>query len=392
MTGDTTSFVTRRTREIKREGLTVPLGYEDLKREAAEHLPTKAYDYAATGAGTEDTIRANRAAFRRHRIVPRVFRDISERDLSTPLLDRTLGAPVGVAPVGGHGAFHDEGELASARAAAELDVPFVLSTGASRSIEAVAEAGDEVHADGDASRFFQLYWPREWSVAESLVGRAEAAGYDAIVLTLDSQLTKWRRRNLRNDYSLSDSAPNETLATDPAVQALAEERGVSLETVLDSDALDKDATLTWADLAWLKNRTDLPVVLKGILHPEDAKLAVEHGADGVIVSSHGGRQIDGERGAVAALPDIVTAVEDAESDIPVMLDSGVRTGADVFKALALGADYVFVGRPFVFGLAIGGQRGVYEVLANLVAEFDSILGLSGHTSVGEVGPHALVQE
>ncbi|MFB6097160.1 MAG: alpha-hydroxy-acid oxidizing protein [Haloferacaceae archaeon] len=384
---DTDSFVTRRAREIKESGPGVPLDYEELKREAANHLSSNAYDYVAGGAGTEGTVSANQVAFDRYRIVPRVFRDIDERDLSTTLFGADLAAPLGIAPVGGHGVFDPEGELASARAAAELGVPFSLSTGASRSMEDVAEAMDEVRAG--APRFFQLYWPREWEVAASLVRRAEAADYDAVVLTLDSQLTKWRRRNLRNDYSLNDDAPNRLLTSDPVVQRLADERGVDVETFANSDALDKDRTLTWEDLAWLREQTDLPVVLKGVVHPDDARLAVEHGADGVVVSTHGGRQIDGARAAVAALPEVAAAVD---GEIPVLLDSGVRTGADAFKALALGADAVLVGRPFVFGLAIAGQRGVYEVLANVLAELDSVLGLSGHDDVAAVGREALVEE
>jgi isopentenyl-diphosphate delta-isomerase len=391
MSGDANqgSFVERRAREIRDRGPGVPMDFDELERLAAEHISKQAHDYTVGGAGTEGTVSANREAFDRHRIVTRVFRDISERDLSVSAFGRSFAAPVGVAPVGGQGAFHHEGELASARAAARLGVPFALSTSASRSIEDVAEAGAEAAPEGDAPQFFQLYWPRDWDVAESLVQRAEAADYDGVVLTLDSQLTKWRRRNLRNDFSLSDAAPKETFSTDPAVRALAEERGVPVEEVLGSDALDKDPTLTWEDLAWLRERVDIPVVLKGIIHPEDARLAVEHGADGVIVSTHGGRQIDGERAAVAALPDVAEAVD---GEVPVMLDSGVRTGSDVFKALALGADSVFVGRPFVYGLAIAGEDGVHEVLSNLIAEFDSILGLSGHTAAADVGPHALVEE
>lgn len=382
---DQESFVERRVREIRTDGPSVPLDYGDLRREAAEHLSNDAYDYVAGGAGSEGTVRENRAAFDRYRIVPRVFRDVARRNLSTTFLGCDLAAPVGLGPVGGQAAFHDEGELASARAAADLGVPFCLSTGASRSIEDVAAAMDDVN--DDAPRLFQLYWPREWDVAASLVERAAAADYDAVVLTLDSQLTKWRRRNLRNNFSLSDAAPKELLTSDPAVRRLADERGVPVEEFARSDALAKDASLTWEDLEWLRERTDLPIVLKGIVHPEDARLAVEHGVDGLIVSTHGGRQIDGARAALAALPAIS---DDIGADVPILFDSGVRTGADAFKALALGADAVLLGRPFVFGLAIDGRRGVREVAANVLAELDSVLGLSGHADVGDVGSDALV--
>lgn len=388
---DSESFIARRSREIRERGPGVPLDYADLKREAANHLSSQAYDYVVGGAGTEETVSANQEAFDRHRIVPRVFRDVADRDLSTTLFGRDLTAPLGLAPVGGQAAFHPEGELASARAAADLGVPFALSTGASRSIEDVADAMEAVREG--APRLFQLYWPREWDIAASLVGRAEAADYDAVVLTLDSQLSKWRRRNMRNDFSLSDAAPKELLTGDPAARRLAEERGVPIEEFVRGDALAKDASLTWGDLDWLRGQTDLPIVLKGIVHPEDARLAVEHGADGIIVSTHGGRQIDGARAAVAALPEVVDSVADAcgeGSEIPVLLDSGIRTGAHAFKALALGADAVFVGRPFVFGLAIAGRQGVSEVLANVLAELDSVVGLSGHADVDDVGSDALV--
>lgn len=386
---DQESFVGRRAREIREQGSVIPLSYEDLKRDAADHLPPAVYDYVVGGAGTEDTVRANQKAFDRHRIVPRIFRNVADRNLATSLFDRTLDAPIALAPVGGQGAFHEEGELASARAAASFGIPFILSTGASRTIEDVAAAMDDASPHGHGTRLFQLYWPHVWDIAASLVQRAEAADYDAIVLTLDSQLTKWRRRNLKNDFSLSDAAPKELLTSDPVARRLADERSLSVDAFVRSDALNKDATLTWENLAWLREQTDLPIVLKGIMHPEDARLAVEHGADGIVVSTHGGRQIDGARAALAALPDIA---DEVGGEIPILLDSGVRTGSDAFKALALGADVALIGRPFVFALAIAGQQGVHEILANITAELDSILGLSGHDDVEQVDRDALVDE
>jgi isopentenyl diphosphate isomerase/L-lactate dehydrogenase-like FMN-dependent dehydrogenase len=382
------SFIDRRTRELLDSKEHVPLDYETLRETAREHLPRDVYDYVAGGAGREETIRANRAAFTRYRIVPRVLRDISERDLSTTLLGQDLTAPVGLAPVGGHAAYHEDGELAAAKAAADLGVPFSLATGSTRTIEAVATAMDEV--DSDSTRFFQLYWPTDWEVAASVLERAEAAGYDAIVVTLDSQINKWRRRNLENGYSLGEATTKATFLADPVVERKAEERGITTEEfVNEGDNLDTDASLTWDDLPFLREHTDLPIILKGIVHPDDAERALAAGVDGLVVSTHGGRQIDGAYPALEALPDVVEVVD---GEVPVVLDSGVRTGADVFKALALGADAAFVGRPFVFGLAIDGQRGVSAVLANVVAEFDSVLGLSGHTRAEAVDRTAIAPE
>lgn len=382
------SFIDRRTRELLDREDHVPLDYETLRETAREHLPQDVYDYVAGGAGREDTVRANRAAFERYRIVPRVLRDISERDLSTTLLGRELTAPVGLAPVGGQAAYHEDGELAPARAAADIGVPFTLATGATRTIEEVATAMDEVAPE--STRFFQLYWPHDWDVAASVVERAEAADYDAIVVTLDSQINKWRRRNLENSYTLGAATSKATFLADPVVQRKADERGITPEAfVNEGDNLGKDASLTWDDLPFLREHTDLPIVLKGIVHPADAERALEAGADGLVVSTHGGRQIDGAYPALEALPAVVEAVD---GEVPVVLDSGVRTGADAFKALALGADAAFVGRPFVFGLAIAGRRGVSEVLANVVAEFDSVLGLSGHASAEAVSRGSIVRE
>lgn len=382
------SFIDRRTRELLDREDHVPLEYDQLRERAREHLPREVYDYVAGGAGREDTVRANRAAFDRYRIVPRVLRDISERDLSTTLLGQELTAPVGLAPVGGQAAYHEEGELAPARAAADLGVPFTLATGATRSIEDVATAMDEI--DPDSTRFFQLYWPNDWDVAASVVERAESNGYDAVVVTLDSQINKWRRRNLKNGYTLGEATSKATFLVDPVVQRKADERGITPEEFVNEGGnLGKDASLTWEDLSFLREHTNLPIVLKGIVHPEDAQRALEAGVDGLVVSTHGGRQIDGAYPALEALPDVVEVVD---GEVPVILDSGVRTGADAFKALALGADAAFVGRPFVFGLAIAGQRGVSEVLANVVAEFDSVLGLSGHANIDEIDRGAVVRE
>lgn len=374
------SFLERRLAELRAGERAVPLGYEALREEARARLDERAFDYAATGAGSGATTRANRAAFERYRILPRVLRDVSERDLSVDLFGRSVAAPVFLAPVGGQARYHPDGEFATARAAAELGIPVTVSHAASHSIEDVAAA------NGDGPRLFQLYWPADWAVAESLVGRAEAAGYDAIVVTVDSQIPKWRRGVLRH----ADAGPPSSravLRSDPVVRRLAEDADRSLDAfVRESPAVAKDTTLTWDDLDALREWTDRPVVLKGILSPEDARRAVEWGADGLVVSNHGGRQIDGEAAALDQLPVVVEAVGD---DVCVLLDSGVRGGGDAFKALALGADAVLIGRPYVFGLAVAGQRGVYETTLNCLAELESVMGLSGHVSVDRIGRDAL---
>lgn len=373
----TESFFPRRRTEIVEEETAVPPSFEALERTVRDHLAPEVYDHVAGGAGSEDTKLANREAFRRWQIVPRVLRDVSDRDLSVRLFGREIPAPLLLAPIGTQALYHEEGELASATAAAGVGVPFTLSTAASRSIEAVAERV------GDAPRLFQLYWPSDWDVTVSLVERAEAAGYDAIVLTVDSPLPKWRVRNLANRYSGWKEIPKANFESDPVVEArTAPPRDRSAES------LSKDASLTWEDLAFLREHTSLPVVLKGILHPDDARNAVDHDVDGIVVSTHGGRQIDGSIASLEALPGVVDAVD---GEIPVLFDSGVRSGADAFKAIALGATAVFVGRPYIYGLAIAGERGVSEVVQNIAAELESIVALSGHSSIEEIDRSLLVE-
>lgn len=352
----------------------VPPSFERLERAARDALDPAVFDHVAGGAGTEDTLAANRAAFRRWRIVPRVLRDVSTIDLRVELFDRDLAAPLLLAPVGSQSLYHEAGELATAAAAASVGIPFTVSTASSRTLESVA---DQM---GDGPRLFQLYWPREEAVAASLVERAEAAGYDAIVLTVDSQLAKWRVRNLENRYTGWTEIPKANLESDPVA-------GGTSGTRRDGGLL-KDRSLTWDDLPVLRDHTSLPILLKGILHPDDARRAVETPVDGVVVSTHGGRQIDGEIGALAALPDVVDAVD---GRLPVLFDSGVRTGADVVKALALGADAAFLGRPYIYGLAVGGEAGVAAVVRNVAAELESVLGLAGHASVATLDRSALVR-
>jgi isopentenyl diphosphate isomerase/L-lactate dehydrogenase-like FMN-dependent dehydrogenase len=363
----------------------VPVSVERLEEKARETLRPEAWDYVAGGAGAEHTVQANREAFRRWRIVPRMLRDVSRRDLSVELVGQRLPAPILLGPVGVQGILHADAELASARAAASLGVPFVYSTAASRSMEQVAEVM------GAAPRWYQLYWARDPEIAASMLSRAEGAGYSAVVVTLDTTILGWRQRDLERAYLpflrsegvgcfFSDPVFRSRLAAPPEQDPLS---AVRLWTTLFANP-----ALTWDDLPFLRRHTRLPILLKGILHADDAARAVACGMDGVIVSNHGGRQVDGAIGALDALPGVVDAVK---GRIPVLFDSGVRHGADAFKALALGARAVLLGRLYVYGLAVAGEQGVREVVQNFLADFDLTMALSGYRSVGELDPTALVR-
>ena len=363
----------------------LPLTYEDLEKRAERHLTRGAFGYVAGGAGSEDTIRANREAFRRWRIVPRMLRDVSTRDLSTTVLGTAMPAPVLLAPVGVQSIVHAEAEVAVARAAAATGVPMVLSTASSRSLEEVADAS------GTSPRWYQLYWPSDPDLAASLIGRAERAGYAAIVVTLDTWLLAWRPRDL--ELAFLPFLHGEGIAnylSDPVFRA-------ALESPPEEDmfgavrhflAVFSDPSVTWANLAFLREHTGLPIVLKGILHPDDARRAVDHGVDGILVSNHGGRQVDGAIGALDALPGVVDAVP---GSMPVLFDSGVRTAADAFIALALGARAVLLGRPYMWALAVAGEAGVTELLRGFLAELDLTFALSGYTRLDQVAREALVR-
>src|SRR5947209_10778427 len=393
----------------------VPVDPQALEQLAQRVMRPEAFAYVAGGAGAEETMRANRVAFERWRIVPRMLRDVSARDTSVELFGRTLLAPLLLAPVGVLELAHRDADLAVARAGAAEGIPVIFSNQASRPMEACADAM------GEAPRWFQLYSSTSNELVESFVGRAEACGCDAIVVTLDTTMLGWRSRDL--DLAYLPFIRGKGIAqytSDPVFQRLLDEapppeRGrvniAALTTLLEltkafpgsfwsnlrstkpraaaTTFIDiyTRSSLTWDDLSWLRGLTKLPILLKGILHEGDARRAVDAGVDGLVVSNHGGRQVDGSIASVDALPRIVTAVD---GRIPVLLDSGVRGGADVFKALALGARAVLIGRPYVYRLAIAGEDGVREVLRNLVAEFDLTLGLAGCRSVAEIGPEALV--
>ncbi len=363
----------------------VPIPLAELEQKAKEILTPQAYDYVAGGAGGEDTMRANLQAFRRWRIVPHMLRNVAERDWGVELFGLRLPAPVLLAPVGVQSILHKDGELATARAAASLGVPFVLSTAASHSIEQVAEAM------GAAPRWFQLYWSRDHEMAASMIGRAERAGYSALVVTLDTQMLAWRERDLRYPYLpflqteglanyFTDSVFRSKLARPPEEDPLSAVRHWA--------SIYSNTELTWDDLRFLRERTRLPILLKGILHADDARRAMDQGADGIIVSNHGGRQVDGAIAALDALPAVMGAVG---GRVPVLFDSGIRRGADALKALALGARAVLLGRPYLWGLAVAGEQGVREVVQNFLADFDLTMALSGFASLRELNPSVLAR-
>lgn len=350
-----------------------------LEDQAAEKLSPEALGYIVASAGSGSTARANRAAFDRWAITPRMLRSSASRDHACTVLGTDMPAPLLIAPVGIQTLAHPDGELATVRAAAELGVPYIHSTQASHSFEQIAEAG------GDATRWYQLYWPTDESVLLSFLQRAKDTGFTTLVLTLDTTLLGWRPADLDRGYlPFLANLGIENYLTDPAFQAgLAqpvEENPVA--AAMHWAQMFPNPGLSWKNLAFLREHWDGPIVLKGICTVGDAREAAAHGVDGIVVSNHGGRQIDGARPSLDALPSIVDAVGD---ELTILFDSGVRTGADMAKALALGADAVLLGRPFLYGLALGGQEGVDHVLRCLLAEFDLVTSLSGHTGAGELG-------
>ncbi len=362
-----------------------PLDWRSLERDAYHLLADGPRGYIEGGAGRGETIAANREAFERWAIVPRMLRDVSQRTLARTVLGTECKAPLLLAPIGVQTLAHPEGELAAVRAAAEVGVPFVASTAAAHTIEQIAQAA------GEQPCWYQLYWPRERELARSFVTRAEQAGYKAIVLTLDTWMLGWRPADLTNGFlPFLWGEGNCNYLQDPVFRGLlAAPPEEDMQAAIGQWAWQfANPAITWNDLAFLREITDLPIVLKGILHPDDARLAVEHGVQGVLVSNHGGRQVDGAIGALDALPGVVAAVD---GRCEVLFDSGIRSGADALKALALGARAVLLGRPYMWGLALGGQAGVAEVLRSLLADLDLAMALSGYASIDEVGEGALTQ-
>jgi len=390
---------------------TVPTDLRRLEQAAQEAMSPEAFAYFAGGAGSETTMAANRRAFIRRGIVPRVLRGAAAPDLSIELFGRRLASPFLLAPLGVLELAHREADLAVAYAAAGEEVPLIFSSQASVTMERCAAAM------GDSPHWFQLYWGASDEIAESFVRRAEACGAEAIVLTVDTTLLGWRVRDLDLGYLpflhgkgianyTSDPVFEALLDADPDPGPRGQVTWKAVKTLVQLSRSYPGSTLSnlrsgrpragvrvfldvfgrpslsWAQLEALRGLTQLPVLVKGVLHPDDARRAVELGADGIVVSNHGGRQVDGAIASLDALPAVLAAVPGA----PVLLDGGIRSGADAFKALALGARAVLVGRPYAYGLALAGERGVRAVIRNLIAELDLIMGLAGCESVTALTP------
>jgi lactate 2-monooxygenase len=412
-----------RQKQIYVEGMSgkkplVPINFQQLEKKAKEKMSPEAFAYVAGGAGIEDTIQNNRSDFAKWKIIPRMLRNVSERDTSIELFGQKMSSPLLLSPVGVLDLAHKEANIGVAKAAAETNIPMIFSNQASAPMEATAKVM------GDAPRWFQLYWSKSNDLVASLVQRAEACGCSAIVITLDTTMLGWRIQDL--DLAYLPFLRGRGIAqytSDPIFQKLMDEeeeddqnaRKITFKTISNLIELMRNypggfwknlqskrplkavrkfiniysrPSLTWDDLPFLREHTKLPIILKGILHPNDAALAVDHGIDGIIVSNHGGRQVDGSISTIEALPDIIQAVN---GEIPVLMDSGVRGGADMFKAIALGAKAVCIGRPFVYGLAIAGQKGVEEVINNFKADFELTMGLAGCRSVSEITKEMLVK-
>lgn len=411
-----------RQKEIYLDGFsgkkpTVSIDLSTLEQHAKSVLPGRAFDYIAGGAGLEHTVAQNRSAFDQYKIIPRMLNDVSERDTSVEVLGKKLPSPLLLSPVGVLELAHGDADLAVGKAAARTGVPFIFSNQASVAMEKVAGVM------GDSTRWFQMYWSKSRDLVASFAQRAEACGCSAIVVTLDTTLLGWRTRDLDLAYlPFLEGKGIAQYTSDTVFQKLmdepdpapSEKRKITLHTLAGlmrmtsaypggnffskllsgrpRKAVQKFVTiysnpaLTWNDLSFLRGQTRLPILLKGILHSDDASKALDHGMDGIIVSNHGGRQVDGGVSTIECLPNISKVVN---KKVPVLVDGGIRGGADMFKALALGADAVCIGRPYAYGLAIGGEQGVYEVIRNFMADFELTMALSGCGSVREIGKHNL---
>lgn len=390
--------------------------WNKLEAQAIQKMDHKAAGYIVGGAGRQETVAANRSGFAHWKIVPRMLRNVEQSDTSINLFGQNFSSPFWLCPIGVLEMVHPEADLAVAKAAAQAGIPYVFSNQASVPMETCAGAM------GTAPRFFQLYWSKNRDLVASFVQRAEACGCGGIVLTLDTTLLGWRTMDLDLAYlPFMEGKGIAQYTSDPVFQQMLDAKlqdpqaaapprppltmqllkGLisSVQRYPGKGFLQKlrsgrpmgavqlfvqtysNPAITWEDLAFLREHTKLPILLKGILHPDDARKALDYGMNGIVVSNHGGRQVDGAISAIEALPGVVEAVN---KRVPIILDSGIRGGADVFKALALGASAVGLGRPYVYGLTLGGQQGVYEVLRHLMADFELTMRLAGCRHVGEI--------
>jgi lactate 2-monooxygenase len=411
-----------RQREIYLDGASgfipeTPFLYPKLEFRAKNLISQKAFAYIAGGAGRGDTMKANERAFQNWQIVPRMLRNISKVDTSIELFGERYPHPFLLAPIGVLEMVSKKGDIEVAKAAADLEIPFIFSNQASAPMEACAAVM------GDSPRWFQLYWSKSPELVASMIRRAEQSGCSAIVITLDTTFLGWRTQDLELGYlPFLEGKGIAQYTYDPIFRQLMETGVVqasrkiritasSIRTLIEmkknyphgsfwkklrsSDPVKAVRTfvdvfsktdLTWEDLSYIKQLTKLPVILKGILSEEDARMALWYNMDGIIVSNHGGRQIDGEISSLEALPGIVKAVG---GKIPVLFDSGIRGGADIFKALALGAKAVLIGRPYAFALAVNKTKGVHDLLCNFAAEFEFTMALSGCVKINEIGLESL---
>ena len=361
----------------------IPTSFAGLERAAREKMTPEAWAYTAGSAGLETAADANRAAFARNPIAPRMLGGAGQRNLGCEIFGVRSAAPLLTCPIGVLEMMHPDADLAVARAMARLNLPMIISSQASFPMEEIAKA------NGDGPRFYQLYWGKSDAIAESFVKRAEACGCKAIFITLDTTVLGWRPRDL--DIGFLPFLRGQGIAqytSDPAFRALLPQTPEEnpMAAAVQFTQIFSDPGLDWKRIAKIRSWTKLPVILKGIMRADDAAKAVSEGYDGILVSNHGGRQVDGGMGSLDALPGVVAATK---GKIPVLLDSGVRCGADVFKALALGAKAVCVGRPYVYGLALGGESGVGTVMEYLLAELDLTMALNGCRTPADIGPGLL---
>jgi len=395
----------------------IPVDWTKLEQRAKSEMSPEAFAYIAGAAGLESTMSSNRSAFERYKIVPRVLRNVEKRDTSITLLGQRLPYPLLLSPVGVLQMVRKEADVAVGKAAAQIGLPYIFSNQASKSMEEVSREM------GDSPRWMQLYWSKSNELVESFAKRAEKCGCSALVITLDTTLLGWRTRDLDIAYlPFLEGKGIAQYTSDPVFQKLMDEpmdqakRQITIQSIngLMKMAMNypgdgffsklfsgrpvkavqkfidnySNPALTWNDLKFLRDKTKLPILLKGIVHPDDARMAIDYGMDGIIVSNHGGRQVDGAISSLDALPRIVEVVQNR---IPVLMDSGIRGGADVFKSLALGAKAVCIGRPYVYGLTIDGQRGVEEVMNNLMADFDLTMGLAGCSTIKDINRDFLTE-